>query len=161
MIKISKIFFERRPGMKKVPVMAVEENVSEQEQDFNPEEDGVYAVYFNKQGKKIPPPKWSSQKKSYNRSNFSKPANSSGSYNRPPQQTQTKKPKGPLYCIYCGISGHHQEDCKKRLRENGPCRRQDGSEYRPQGEQAKKRAIGIMEVQQDDQTQNVANSVFQ
>lgn len=43
------------------------------------------------------------------------------------QYQNTTKPT----CWHCNIHGHHLEDCRKRIRENQPCKGLNGSTYWP------------------------------
>lgn len=36
-----------------------------------------------------------------------------------------------LTCLYCKIQGHHQDDCRKRIRDNKPCIAASGKPYWP------------------------------
>ena len=187
MVKIAETFFERSSKDKKAVapafVLAVDEPDCQVPTDVAQidDYDEITAVFYNKAGKRVQAPRWATQRTPAfypNSGSFpsSRPAynnnqnrnNSQQTYGRnnsnansAPKASWSSQPKAkaPLYCIFCQFSGHHQDDCRKRLQANAPCRRQDGSEYRPKGEQAKRRAV--MEVAQPNEVQLTQNSVFQ
>jgi hypothetical protein len=47
------------------------------------------------------------------------------------QNDKTQKPRKKGYCHFCKIEGHWQDDCRKRISENKPCKDRDGRYYQP------------------------------
>jgi len=56
---------------------------------------------------------------------------------------------------YRNIYGHRQEDCRKRIRENAPCRGLNGSTYWP-----KQKASPVGEVEDHQETQGAVGEMY-
>ena len=75
--------------------------------------EAMAAKYFNKFGNQKP------------NSHQGKPQHSSNANHN------NQKPKKKGFCHYCNIEGHWQEECRKRLSDNKPCKDRDGRYYQP------------------------------
>jgi len=67
--------------------------------------------------------------KYFNKFHTKKPNANKNQNSYPDAKTQRPKKKG--YCHYCKAEGHWQEDCRKRLSDNKPCKDRDGKYYQP------------------------------
>jgi len=75
--------------------------------------EAMAAKYFNKFGNNKP-----NSNTNKGNQNYNKDANN-------------KKPKKNGYCHFCNNEGHWQEDCRKRISENKPCKDRNGKYYQP------------------------------
>jgi hypothetical protein len=100
------------------PVSAVNEDSQSEAEDDEEAEDEV-AAFQNKLNN------WfQNQTRSQNQG----PPQCNNRYNSGSGNNQNRNGK---YCFYCKIQNHTQEECRKRIRENKPCKDKQGRAYWP------------------------------
>jgi hypothetical protein len=74
----------------------------------------------------------------YNNSGYSGGTNNgNNSGNTNGNQSQQAPASNPLKCLFCQAIGHHQDDCRKRIKANKPCVASSGKIYWPKSKVSK------------------------
>jgi hypothetical protein len=100
------------------PVSAINDD-SQSEAEEDEEADDEVAAFQNKRNNRF---------QNQNRSQNQGQPQRNNHYNAGSGNNRNRNGK---YCFYCKIQNHTQEECRKRIRENKPCKDKQGRAYWP------------------------------
>ena len=110
---------QRESGLKaSKPVSAIQDDSQSEDEDEEDTKDEV-AAFQNKRKNRFQGQNRNLSQGSGQRSNRNNPG---GGNNRN---------RNGKYCFYCKIQNHTQEECRKRMKDNKPCRDKQGRAYWP------------------------------
>jgi hypothetical protein len=109
---------QRESGLKTAKTVSAVQDDSQSEYDDENETEEEVAAFQNRKNNKF---------QGRNRNQGSGPSRA----NRGNTGSGNNRNRNGKYCFYCKIQNHTQEECRKRMRDNKPCRDKQGRAYWP------------------------------
>ena len=110
---------QRESGLKaSKPVSAIQDDSQSEDEDDEEAEDEVAAFQENRNNR-------------FQGRNQNQPQGSGQRSNRYNPGSRNNRNRNGKYCFYCKIQNHTQEECRKRIKDNKPCKDKQGQAYWP------------------------------
>lgn len=138
--KVANMQFQTMQAKKHISELSQEEEIDAVRPNFRPQGNFRQSNAFQKSNNQKA---W--QPRQQNSTSSQKPFNSTN------QRTGNNSNKNGITCVYCKKQGHHQDDCRSRIRDNAPCIANSGKTYFPKK---------VNEVTNESTVNNITHSGF-